>query len=296
LAEAELIDSYYRTPDGKVALLHGHVLDVLKAFPAESVNCVVTSPPYWSKREYDGPNSQWDGWLGKYGSELTPELYAEHTMMWMREIFRILQKDGTVWLNIGDGYTNGQVNLISFHIALAAQADGWWIRSVIIWHKPNGKPESVHNRPTQIHEYIFLLTKNKKYWYDADAVREPHISNGKGGFSNKARQKTVRFEQKHAPSLVNMVVNSRGRNCRSVWNISTQPYHDIHFAAFPRTLPERCIKAGCPDDGIVLDPFVGSGTTCEVAHTLGRKSVGIDNSAKYLDMAIERINKEVKVG
>ena len=617
---------YYATPDGKVTLLHGHVLDVLREMPFESVNCVVTSPPYWSLRKYDcepvvwggdsGCEHQWgadipgdprggsgpngkemyagDGkspyarqeprgnvcrlcgaWLGQYGLEPTPELYVEHTMMWLREVRRVLRKDGTLWLNLGDGYASGSSGhagesqldggeptgsrslgrvkppgnglkakdaiLMPFRVALAAQADGWWVRSVIIWHKNNPMPESVKDRPTDAHEYIirlekdkpplderdiiwlaasldsdgcirvgkfgkryagqvifsgkderlvqhfaalagvghvssrpherggrqwmwrasdataawllrqvepylvskraqahialtleerkgpmgkkvddeewakrdrlfqmskalnsgkggsdlpiaalpeedyqyiFLLTKSKTYWYDADAVREraiggnDHDLTGQGyaapgqtpqagnrAASHKGsyfdRGKTAEHQLGRASSEPRHD-SPNGRNCRSVWTFPTRGFPDAHFAVFPKELPERCILAGCPESvcpkcgkarvrvteilsrkehparehrnvrnkadfdgegyarrdstlglvpdktveswsdcgcgagfggGVVLDPFVGSGTTCEVAYHLGRTAIGIDASAKYLDMAIERVKQ-----
>lgn len=331
---AELVDSYYRTPDGKVALLHGHVLDVLKAFPAESVNCVVTSPPYWSLRKYDGCDSKWGNWVGQYGHEKSLELYIEHTRMWLREIKRVLRKEGVCWLNLGDGYISGDADLMPFRVIVAAQTDGWRIRSTIIWHKSKTTPESVRNRPTKAHEYIFLLAKGRPYWYDADAIREPSVDQS----------------------------SNNTRNCRSVWTVPAQNYAQAHFAVFSAEIPNRCIRAGCPEwvcpkcskarvriverhnpirsnetaiakleaqgvprttaniygahragtietigwtdcgcgegfvGGVVLDPFAGSGVTCEVAHKLGRRAIGIDTSAKYLDLAIERLDKEAKVG
>jgi len=353
LADFEPEPPYYQTPDGKVTLHHGHVLDVLREMPAESVNCCVTSPPYWSLRRYDCPDQSWGDWVGQHGLEETPELYVEHTMMWLREVRRVLRKDGTLWLNIGDGYASspakggsgpgakegyhggygrpfrpgsgradgvvdsrGQRNrdgtpcppglkvkdavLMPFRVALAAQAEGFWVRSVIIWAKPNPMPESVRDRPTDAHEYIFLLTRSKNYWYDTDAIREPHAEPERGmGEIERAGE--------YQPNTLGMVgaegvrrwvpavreYNPAGRNCRSVWTFPTEPFPDAHFAVFPRELPERCIKAGAPVDGVVLDPFVGSGTTCEVAYHLGRNAIGIDASAKYLDMAIERVKQGV---
>jgi DNA modification methylase len=389
------MNPYYQTPDGKVTLYHGHVLDVLREMPAESVNCVVTSPPYWSLRKYDCEPVIWSGdsecehewgdplpgdnrggsgpgakegyapyardaargatcrlcgaFFGQYGLEPTPELYVEHTLMWLREVRRVLRKDGTLWLNIGDGYasspakggsgpgakegyhgdygrpfrpgagrTDGIVDpraqrnrdgipcpdglkpkdavLMPFRVALAAQADGWWIRSVIIWAKPNPMPESVRDRPTDAHEYIFLLTKSKTYWYDQDAVREKsgeecrRAASFRDGGTYTGNRAFNPDDDKHKDTHGDGP-SDNGRNCRSVWTFPTEPYPDAHFAVFPRELPERCIKAGAPPDGIVLDPFAGSGTTCEVAYHLGRTAIGIDASAKYLDMAIERVKQ-----
>lgn len=581
-------EPYHQTPDGKVTLLHGHVLDVLREMPAESVNCVVTSPPYWSLRKYDCEPVIWGGdsgcehewghqpiegeaytgdfrwqhmsnqgpkreeieptrsarrtrpdawavnqlgetatcslcgaWRGQYGLEPTPELYVEHTLMWLREVRRVLRKDGTLWLNLGDGYAaspgqrketdkagpkqlsnTGSVPtrsvspdglkpkdavLMPFRVALAAQADGWWVRSVIVWHKTNPMPESVRDRPTDAHEYvirlekdkpplderdiiwlaasldsdgcirvgkfgkryagqvifsgkderlvqhfaalsgvgsvssrpherggrqwmwrtsdataawllqqvepylvskraqahvalalearkdrsgnkigdeewakrdrlfqmskalnsgkggsdvplaalpeedyqyIFLLTRSKSYWYDADAIREPMAESsiarisqptfdrqtggpkdyGHGVNPNRsARRALENFAASHKGSRFDKGKtaehqlgrasselrhdNANGRNCRSVWTFPTEPWPLAHFAVFPRELPTRCIKAGAPVGGVVLDPFAGSGTTCEVAYHLGRTAIGIDASAKYLDMARERVKQ-----
>jgi len=605
LADFEPEPPYYQTPDGKVTLYHGHILDVLREMPAESVNCVVTSPPYWSLRKYDcepviwggdpncphtleaqpvggesyegkahwqhegvsrqetpeawvkvgrndmgrdiggrkgnysdgeGPTPQMvsagstcslcGGWRGQYGLEPTPELYVEHTLMWMREVKRVLRPDGVLFLNIGDGYcstpmfhdtigTDGTLQgmrnadaegqqesegtvpsllheaihanlsdrplecrqgegdlspmvsaeyrdatpeeprasstaqggddsslrgevpllrgdgasvpnpgshkgrrersqgidplqqeyhtptpesgladpglstpllelqssksplrnlpprpylkpkdavLMPFRVALAAQADGWWVRSVIIWAKPNPMPESVRDRPTDAHEYIFLLTKSKTYWYDADAVREPLAPDTAQRYETTFGNIDKRGGREDGfPSgvLRGMLDLPNGRNCRSVWTFPTCGFPDAHFAVFPKELPERCILAGCPEwvcpkcgkarvrvteieykkgkrtghlgfaakggpqgmtdmsmypaldkhvttlgwtdcgcgepfiGGVVLDPFVGSGTTCEVAYHLGRTAWGIDASAKYLDMARERVKQGV---
>ena len=188
-----------------------------------------------------------------------------------------------------------------FRVALAAQAEGFWVRSVIIWAKPNPMPESVRDRPTDAHEYIFLLTKSKTYWYDADAIREAHSrdwTNCGGSLFNAPRyaeDSLVKGSAGEHRGDGPPRMNPNGRNCRSVWTFPTEPYPDAHFAVFPRELPERCIKAGAPVGGVVLDPFAGSGTTCEVAYHLGRNAVGVDASAKYLDMAIERVKQGVLV-
>lgn len=335
----------------------------------------------------------------QYGLETTPDCgraaapdrcgqcYVCHTIDWLREVRRVLRPDGTLWLNMGDGYASGSSGhagesqldggqpsgsrslgrikppgnglkpkdavLMPFRVALAAQADGWWVRSVIIWAKPNPMPESVRDRPTDAHEYIFLLTKSKTYWYDADAVREKGVYPD-GEVREGGDHKSLLSGSRTTAGLHDKDwVGNGGRNCRSVWVFPTEPYPDAHFAVFPRKLPERCIKAGCPEwvcpkcgkaqvremktdtprhegyerseqpanpgrlgakrdmlrretvgwtdcgcgagfvPGVVLDPFVGSGTTCEVGYKLGRTAWGIDASAKYLDMARERVKQGV---
>jgi DNA modification methylase len=178
---------------------------------------------------------------------------------------------------------------IPWRVAFALQADGWWLRQDIIWHKPNPMPESVRDRCTKAHEYVFLLTKSERYFYDAEALREPHASSGKGGFSNKESLKSVRLSASHKPSLVNAEVNPLGRNRRSVWTVTTKPYSGAHFAVMPPDLVEPCIKAGCPEGGTVLDPFAGSGTTLAVAAELGRSAIGCELNPEYIGLAERRI-------
>ena len=246
--------------------------------PDESIDCVVTSPPYWGLRDY--------GLGGQLGLEPTPEEYCANMVAVFREVWRVLKPTGTVWMNLGDSYVgtghkgeytdpkhsegrNGQAVAINnkvnglkskdlvgipWRVAFALQADGWYIRSDIIWSKPNPLPEPVQDRPTKAHEYVFLLTKSSRYYYDVDAIRE-----------------------------------ITGANKRSVWEISTHAYPEAHFATFPEKLVEPCIMAGCPLGGVVLDPFVGSGTTMAVAQRLGRKGVGTDLSKEYLALASKRM-------
>ena len=436
--------------------------------PNESVQCVVTSPPYWGLRKYSGEQELiWGGkdcghewgsttikkiqpqrdnsgglvdnridtrgqqaftsgtateinqgnfcslcgaWKGAYGLEPTPKMYVEHTIEILRGIRRVLRKDGVVFWNIGDTYSTvsggmeqlkkqgkdtpqyGAINykfegvsqsgkrnlkpkdlcLIPFRVAIAAQEDGWWVRSVIIWSKPNPMPESVTDRPTESHEYILMLTKSKTYYWDADAVRTPnlpstierhkypvHIYGTKNGGSDR----------NDFGRDVQDTLNPSGRNIRSVWEFPTQPYPEAHFAVFPEKLPELCIKAATPEVGccikcgapwerivekipqnvrshkltkgkvkdavdgnnpdmavgggfsrtgvqfewevktlgwqptckcnadkvpsIVLDPFMGAGTTLWVAKKLNRKAIGYEISEEYCQLAVERIRQQV---
>ena len=296
--------------------------------PDESVDCVVTSPPYYGLRDY--------GIDGQIGLEESPEEYVNTMVKVFREVWRVLKPTGSVWLNLGDSYynyrpgngakypkqsvSNTRQDLptnsskrankleglkekdlvgIPWKVSFALQADGWYLRSDIIWSKPNPMPESVHDRPTKAHEYIFLLTKSPKYYYDADAIREITGKEaswdnygGKGmidhptGPGRKQIDLTMGTSQKKAMPYIS---HPNGRNKRSVWTINTQPYSEAHFATFPEKLIEPCILAGCPEDGVVLDPFVGSGTTAAVAQKHGRKSVGVDLNKEYLDIAIKRI-------
>jgi len=295
------------TPSCKV--LVGDVLDRLRDIPSESVNCVMTSPPYWGLRDY--------GVNGQLGLEATLEAYIENLVGVFRELRRVLRNDGVCWLNLGDSYASspasGGVSTkdhqrtprrgyvrpcglkpkdlvgIPWRVAFALQADGWYLRSDVIWQKPNVMPENVKDRPTRSHEYVFLLTKSKKYFYDAAAVAEPSTWDGKSGTKN--------YRPGQGGKRINAGMNSGGardtRNRRTVWTITTKPYRGAHFATFPPEIPEICIKAGCPKGGMVLDPFAGSGTTLMVARRLGRNSIGIELNPEYAKLAEARIRKDI---
>ena len=265
-------------------------------------------------------------WKGAYGLEPAPEMYIEHTVEILRAIKRVLKKDGIVWWNIGDSYAGSgkagnnpeyygkhkefgkpsshverfglsgivprglkpkDLCLIPFRVAIAAQQDGWYVRSVIIWSKPNPMPESVKDRPTESHEFILMLTKSHKYYFDMEAVREPARDWGDRDRA-KYRMGTDDPLLKHH-GLVKGDFASIGRNIRSVWEITTHRYSGAHFATFPEEIPKRCILASTKPSDVVLDPFGGSGTTGKVAKQLGRKAILIDTSAKYCDMQINRI-------
>ena len=299
-------------------ILQGNVTDKLKELETGTVQCVVTSPPYWGLRDY--------GSDGQLGLEETPEEYVENMVEVFREIKRVLKKDGTVWLNLGDSYLaqtgkgfpgTGQRNIpnsskyaakkikrpkllkpkniigIPWRVAFSLQSDGWYLRQDIIWHKPNPMPESVKDRCTKSHEYIFLLTKSAKYYYNIDAIREPHQTNS----VNKMRDRSTesynnsyikdRFSKGERPQG-----HENGRNKRSVWSINTKPYKEAHFAVFPPKLPELCIKAGSAEGDIILDPFFGSGTTGWVAQRLGRKWIGIELNPEYIKIANKRLQQQ----
>ena len=272
-----------------------------------------------------------NAWKGSLGLEPTPELFIKHMVTIFAEVKRVLRSDGTLWLNIGDSYagqtavrTNSDNNAnvlkmpiggdknrkrgyligdglkpkdlvgIPWMLAFALRADGWWLRSDIIWHKPNPMPESVTDRPTKAHEYLFLLTKSARYYYDADAIREPLQTppHSPGWASNVSERndRQVDNEANHRNWG-----NESGRNKRTVWTIPTKPFPKAHFATFPTALIEPCILAGCPKGETVLDPFFGSGTTGIVAYKHGRKFIGIELSETYLDdIAIPRIEKETR--
>jgi len=323
----------------------GDCLDVIRTMPDECVQCVVTSPPYWGLRDY--------GVDGQLGLEATPEEYLERMVDVFREVRRVLRGDGTIWLNLGDSYSSGgrggggsfmderkawhgksdvkgwrsaptglknkDLVGIPWRVAFALQADGWYLRSDIIWSKPNAMPESVTDRPTKAHEYIFLLSKSPRYYYDAEAIRETSASdiplacadaNGStltGGqhsrhsLGDAVPEKSRRVDKQRGHSRRHAGFNDRwdrmtkaeqsssGRNKRDVWTVATHPYPDAHFATFPPALIEPCILAGCLEGGIVLDPFSGAGTTGLVSTRLGRRYIGIELNPEYVVMSERRI-------
>ena len=308
--------------DDHLTLYGGDCREVLRELPAESVHCVVTSPPYWGLRDY--------GVGGQLGLEPTPEAYVANMVDVFREVRRVLRDDGTLWLNLGDSYagsgkgawdrddiqkevyvpgvTGAKIPTttpglkpkdlvgIPWRVAFALRADGWYLRSDIIWSKPNPMPESVTDRPTKAHEYLFLLSKSARYYFDADAVREDGTGRTAGnrgpvkgaGVDDPFFRTREGFEKVADKPWT-------ARNLRTVWQIATEPYPGAHFATFPRKLVEPCVKAGCPDGGTVLDPFAGSGTTLFVAQALGRRGVGIDLSPDYLKQALAR-NAQTPLG
>lgn len=261
-----------------------------------SVDTVVTSPPYYGQRDYESDI--------QIGHEKTVEGYVDTLIEIFGAVRRVLRPEGTLWLNLGDKYLNGQLQGLPWRVALALQADGWVLRSDIIWHKPNAMPSAVKNRPTTDHEYIFLLTRSTKdYYYDADAIREPHVT-----FTNQSRMKGGRKhlgkrggtpetgKNRGNPNLHDgrwdQAFHPKGRNKRTVWSMPLSKYRDAHFAVFPESLVEHCVKAGSPPKGVVLDPFCGSGTTGLVSLRIERDFIGIDCSQRYCDMASERLRNQ----
>ena len=283
----------------------------------------VTSPPYYGLRDY--------GHEGQIGLEETPEEYIKAIVEVFRCVWDVLEDDGTLWLNIGDSYntspagnktwgdgvgTNKAYEENQIHqgkkiikslkpkdligipwaLAFALRADGWYLRQDIIWHKPNPMPESVQDRCTKAHEYIFLMSKSQKYHYDADAIREPHKrlwdeSNG-GNMSDVGHKKNGKIETKQRHPNGYPMPNELGANKRSVWTVSTKPYAGAHFAVFPSDLIEPCILAGAPVNGIVLDPFMGSGTTAQVAQNLGRQYLGCELNSDYKLLQQKRVAQQ----
>ncbi len=312
------MNPYYA--DESVTLHHGDSLAVLEQLPPASVDCCVTSPPYFGLRDY--------GVAGQYGLESSPAEYVETMRALFAEVRRVLADDGTLWLNLGDSYVSkppgnargvsdstglhaGQVteayrdrlkagagsktdttgfglaekNLIGipWRVALALQEDGWVLRSDTIWHKSSGMPESVTDRPARRHEHVFLFSKRARYWFDLDSIREPHAETTVAAAS-RARVPYAAPGQR--PNNKTRGMAEGGANPGDVWTIATQPFTDAHFAVMPLTLAERCVKAGCKPGGTVLDPFSGSGTTGLAATRTGRRYVGIDINAEYLELSL----------
>jgi len=312
-----------------IKILQGNCIDKIKELEDNSIDCVVSSPPYFGLRNYKVD--------GQFGLEKTYQEYVANTVK-VFETFKPKLKDtATIWWNVGDSYNNkpagnkdlkkssGLPNkkenlhkrkdniskvllkslkekdllMIPNRVAIALQDAGWYIRSEIIWHKPNPMPESIKDRPTSCHEKIWLITKNKKYYYDHESIKEPLAQ---GTYLRYHNQKNILKNQKgsfiaHAGVKSNgpmkPVISGNKRNKRNVWTITTKPFKDAHFATFPKDLIEPCIKAGCPKGGIVLDPFGGSGTTGVVAAHNNRNAILIELNKEYISIANKRINKEL---
>lgn len=354
---------YHETEYGTIYC--GDSLDVLKSMADESVDCCITSPPYWGLRDYgtaewEGGDAECEHKVGRFeyavnekqvsnngsaghqakdicpkcgairkdkqlGLEKTPEEYVANMVQLFREVRRVLKQDGTLWLNLGDSYASNGCYLhswmrkhpekkhlhtnnaakykdtpafrggeykikpkdlvgIPWRVAFALQADGWWLRQDIIWHKPNPMPESVRDRCTKSHEYIFMLTKSARYYFDSDAIKE-------NCESVCTRKRTSAFRQQNeAPDKI---LTTIGRNKRSVWTVTTKPYKDAHFATYPPDLILPCVKT-TKADAVILDPFFGSGTTGLVAVQNGRRYIGIDLNPEYCAIAAKRIDRELQ--
>lgn len=352
----------------------GDSLAVLKTFPDESVNCFISSPPYFGHRDYG--TDKWEGGnpmcehrvtnrpadnknkkaiihgvrpganasvcelcgatrvMTQIGLEQTPEQYVARLVAVFHEAQRVLRKDGTLWLNLGDswasaksryssspqtlsgksrneptsrnkpdlrhaGYADKQLLGIPWRVAFALQDDGWILRSDIIWGKKNPMPESVKDRVTKAHEYVFMFAKSGRYYFDGDAIREPAAYDGR---KDTRLKKSEKYTKGVVPGTSAQTMATDGaerwtkddqgnyvRNKRSVWMLTSEPSTHAHYAAFPKKLIEPMILAGCPKDGIVLDPFMGSGTTALVARALGRHYVGIDLNPEYVALAQDRL-------
>lgn len=337
-------------------IIHGDCLDVLPAIAPKSVQCVVTSPPYFGLRDYGLPPSEWpalsiqtnewvppseiEAWRGCLGLEPHPLMYVAHLVYVFRLVREVLADDGVVWLNLGDSYANdtkrsgstsgkharalhGEWGIsrnrhntgiaskclmgIPWLVAFALRADGWYLRSDVIWHKPNAMPESVQDRPTKDHEYLFLLAKSERYFYDAVAIKEPAATTDpqKLSFERKRGKNTQASmpgaTAQHRPTRKQDAVGkttytgfndrytpSPTRNRRTVWSVNTQPLVDAHYAPMPTALVVPCVLAGSREGDTVLDPFGGSGTVAKVAVREGRKAISIDLNTDYIDIQHSR--------
>ncbi len=305
------------------ALLVGDCLDGLRALPDGCVQACVTSPPYYGLRDY--------GNAAQIGQESSPRAFVDALVAVFAEVRRVLRPDGTLWMNLGDSYaattkgssgkgekqrTNAGTLLadrrwkgpdglkpkdlmgIPWRVAFALQDAGWWLRSDIVWSKPNPMPESVTDRPTRAHEYLFLLTKRERYFYDAAAIREPVAAST----SRDARIGTERPRDNDGAAVdfgagtsasrrnaTNAIGNKVDRNARSVWSIGSEPFDGAHFATMPPELARRCILAGSRRGDVVLDPFAGAGTTALVAVGNGRRAIGCELNPEYARIALDRV-------
>ena len=309
-----------------VKILQGDCIDRLKDLEDKSIHTCITSPPYWGLRNYNDEENQ-------LGLENTPDEFVDNLVKVFAEVKRVLRDDGTLWLNLGDTYgrqtgsgfnanaeegysvsrrkelqeKQGNIKLktnlpkknllgIPWRVALALQADGWVLRQDIIWHKPNPMPESTTDRCTKSHEYIFLLSKKSRYYYDHDAIKEDCVGKDERkwsdsydkvgsiiqGDSNAGIKRTKRYAKD----------GSFKRNKRSVWTVISKPYKGAHFATFPYDLIEPCVLAGCPEGGTVLDPFGGTGTTGIVANNNNRDAILVELNQEYVDLAKDRLRKD----
>lgn len=306
----------------EIELMLGDCLERLRDIPDNSIQSCITSPPYWGLRDY--------GVDGQIGLEKTPEEYVSKMVEIFKEVRRVLKDDGTLWLNLGDSYFGGGNNRgniktlsekqlsnhgsngrvagkikwchdilkskdlvgIPWRVAFALQSDGWYLRQDIIWHKPNPMPESVKDRCTKSHEYIFLLSKSQKYFFDIDAIKEP-AKNPEGPRNKRPHEKFDNADINKQYFATRENVHKIGprdtRQKRSVWSITSKPFKGAHFATFPPDLIEPCVLAGSKVGDIVLDPFNGAGTTGVVSKRHGRSYIGIELNPDYLEIAKKRI-------
>lgn len=298
----------------KAEILTGDVRQRLAELPEKTVQCVVTSPPYWGLRDY--------GHDGQIGLEQTPQEYVAEMVGVFREVWRVLADDGVLWLNLGDSYAGGgnggggsyaserpgwskkgknkydglkhkDLVGIPWRVAFALQEDGWYLRQDIIWAKPNPMPESVTDRCTKAHEYMFMLTKNARYYFDNEAIKEPSADLGKTKIKFGGNKYGDSTDPKHATKSGNEYTDTGTRNKRDVWTIPTRPFKGAHFAVMPEALVEPCILAGSRPSDTILDPFTGSGTVGLVALRHNRNFIGTELNPEYAQIAANRITDGV---
>jgi len=298
-------------------ILQGDCLESIKMLPSNSIDCCVTSPPYFGLRDY--------GCDGQIGLEETPDAFISRLVDVFREVRRVLKKEGTCWVNMGDSYAGGGggnynktgvsqaggqhiTNVrnkrtwllnallkpkdligVPWMLAFALRSDGWYLRQDIIWHKPNPMPESVTDRCTKSHEYIFLLTKSEKYFFDHEAMKETAKYAGTVVRAYKSGKNISGQKFGETKTVGHDCHVGEKRNRRSVWSVAVRPYRDAHFATYPPELIKPCILAGCPSGGVVLDPFGGSGTTAQVAMENGREAILCELNPEYIDIIKKRL-------
>jgi DNA modification methylase len=296
-------------------ILVGDVLERIKEIPDESIQSAITSPPYWGLRDY-GHDEQ-------IGLEESPEAYVANMVDVFREVRRILKDDGVLWLNLGDSYAgnnsrasnNGRAGYgnpregvfartgeglkpkdlvgIPWRVAFALQADGWWLRQDIIWHKPNPMPESVTDRCTKAHEYLFMLTKNSRYYFDNEAIKEPSADLGKTEIRFGGAKYGDSDDPKHQTKSGNTYTDKGTKNKRSVWTVAPKPFRGAHFAVMPEALVEPCVLASTRPEDTTFDPFTGSGTVGVVSLRHQRHFIGTELNPDYATIAEERIKDSI---
>jgi DNA modification methylase len=268
-------------------ILLGNAFHSLQSLAERSVRTCVTSPPYWGLRDYGNDN--------QLGLESTPQAFVANLCKIFDEVRRVLADDGTAWVNLGDTYADKSLAGVPWLFALAMKERGWYLRQDIIWAKPNPMPESVTDRCTKAHEYIFLFSKQPKYFFDNEAIKEPLAESSIGRVSQDVENQ-VGSDRAHAGGKNNGPMKAfgdveSGRTKRSVWTVPSASYKEAHFAVYPPALIEPCIKAGSAEGDTVLDPFSGSGTTGEVALKLGRNYVGCELNPEYAKLSERRISE-----
>ena len=278
--------------------LCGDAVEISKQLPDACVDTIVTSPPYYQQRDY--------GSKLQIGQEISPAAYVERMAELFSELKRVVKPGGSAWMVIGDKYVDGELMGMPWRVCLALKDVGWVLRSDCIWHKPNAMPSSVKTRPTTDHEYIFFFSNSrKKYYYDADAIREPHVtfsenSKMKGGRGHFGKRGGTPEKGKNGgdnnlhDGRWDQAFHPKGRNKRTVWSISLSKFRKAHFAVFPKSLVQTCLKASCPENGVVLDPFSGAGTTAVAARQSGRKFIAIDCVEEYNLIAKSRLESEIE--
>ena len=272
----------------------GDAAVITRSMPAAIVDTIVTSPPYYKQRDYDSDL--------QIGQEATINEYVDRMAELFLELKRVVKPTGSLWMVIGDKYIRGELQGVPWRVCLALKDVGWRLRSDCIWHKPNAMPSSVKTRPTTDHEYIFFFSNEKDYFYDADAIREPHVtfsenSKMKGGRNHFGKRGGTPETGKNKgdnnlhDGRWDQAFHPKGRNKRTVWSIPLSKFREAHFAVYPQKLVETCIQASCPPGGTILDPFSGAGTTALAARSTERSFIAIDCNPEFCEMAQKRLKR-----